>query len=112
MGQYTLSLPETLRGALEYRAQKEGVSLNQYILNALTRQVASTYTIQALSDEDVRQQKKSFDKLLSNLGQGTLAEAKAILEEREIGELEEGLTEEMVERVEKMIAERGDSNGR
>jgi hypothetical protein len=106
VGRFTLRLPETLHEELESRAQQEGVSLNQYIVYALTRQVSPAYTIQILSDENVRQQKESFDKLLESLREGTISEAKAFLAERETGELEEGLTEEMVARLEEKIAKK------
>lgn len=48
MGRFTLRLPETLHSRFETRAQREGVSLNQYIVYTLTRQVASSYNNQVL----------------------------------------------------------------
>ena len=41
MSRLTLRLPETLHQQLCHLAEDEGVSLNQYIVYALTRQVAS-----------------------------------------------------------------------
>ena len=106
MGRFTLRLPETLHHELEFRAQQEGVSVNQYIVYALTRQVASTYTIQVLPDEAIKQQKADFEKLLDSLGEASLATTKAFLAERETVELEEGLTDEAVAQLEKRIETR------
>jgi hypothetical protein len=105
MGRFTLRLPETLHIELELRAQQEGVSLNQYVVYALTRQVATTYTIHPLSEASVKEQQARYDKLLAGLGQPDLAETKAFLADRESAERESGLTDEMITRVEAKMAE-------
>jgi predicted HicB family RNase H-like nuclease len=46
-------LPETLHQQLAQLAEGEGVSLNQYIVYALTRQAAIAYGIQAVADGEV-----------------------------------------------------------
>lgn len=104
MGRFTLRLPRTLHYELEVRAQQEGVSLNQYIVYALTRQVAAAYTVQVLPEESVKQQRARFEKLLEELGESSLSATKAFLSEREIAGPEEGLTNETVTRVEARIA--------
>jgi hypothetical protein len=104
MGRFTLRLPETLHNELEKRAQQEGVSLNQYVVYALTRQVTSTYTIHTLSEAAIKEQQARYDKLLAGLGQPDLAKTKTFLAERELGERESGLTDEMIARVEAKIA--------
>jgi hypothetical protein len=104
MGRFTLRLPETLHHELEARARQEGVSLNQYIVYALTRQVAASYTIQVLSEENIKQQQARFEKLLESLGKPSTAETKVFLAEREVAELEDGLTDEIVTRVEAKMA--------
>ena len=43
MSRLTVRLPETLHQQLVNLAQKEGVSLNQYLVYALTLQVSSSY---------------------------------------------------------------------
>lgn len=108
MGRFTLRLPETLHNELESRARQEGVSLNQYIVYTLTRQVASTYTIQVLPDAAVKEQRAKYDKLLQSLGEPSIQATKAFLAERESAEPESGLTDEMIARVEDKIAERGE----
>lgn len=114
MGRFTLRLPRTLHHELEARAQQEGVSLNQYIVYALTRQVAAAYTVRVLPEENVKQQRARFEKLLDELGEPSLAATKMFLSEREIAEPEEGLTDEMVARVEARTAaannEKNDKN--
>jgi hypothetical protein len=103
MGRFTLRLPETLHNELEFRAQQEGVSLNQYIVYTLTRQVASTYTIQVLPEENVRQQKANFEKLLDSLGEASLATTRAFLADRETAGQEDDLTDEVIARLEERV---------
>ena len=99
MGRFTLRLPKTLHDELELRAQHEGVSLNQYIVYALTRQVASTYTIQVLPEESISEQKASYEKQLDSLGESSIGMTRAFLAEREKAEAEDGLTEEIATRL-------------
>lgn len=104
MGRFTLRLPETLHNELELRARQEGVSLNHYIIYALTRQVASTYTIQVLPEASVQEQRAHYDALLANLGESSLAATKKFLVEREPAPPEPGLTEEMIARMKQKFA--------
>ena len=106
MGRFTLRLPETLHSELESRANQEGVSLNQYIVYALTRQVASTYTIQVLPDAVVKEQKENYERLLDSLGTtSSIAETRAFLQERKPDKAESGLTDEKQAHLEKRIRE-------
>lgn len=107
MGRFTLRLPKTLHDELEMRAAQEGVSLNQYVVYALTRQVATAYTVQVLPEENIRQQRTQYEKLLESLGQSSLAATKEFLLERESAELEEGLSGDMIARVETKITAAG-----
>lgn len=102
MSRLTLRLPETLHQQLIYLAEVEGVSLNQYIVYALTRQVASSYTVQATSETIRKQQAESFGVLLKQLGEASPTEIKAILEQRErVPESE--LSLDVIERLQKRI---------
>ena len=67
---------------LIHLAEAEDVSLNQYIFDALTRQVALGYSIQEISEEAVTQQKQSFAALLQQLGQASPSKTELILAER------------------------------
>jgi uncharacterized protein (DUF1778 family) len=104
MTRFTLRLPETLHQELESRASLEGVSLNQYIVYALTRQVASAYTIQVLPDKTVTEQRAQYEKLLDSLGQPSLSATQNFLAGREQMEPESGLTESLRAQIQHKLA--------
>jgi hypothetical protein len=103
MGRFTLRLPQTLHYELESRAQQEGVSLNQYIVYALTRQVASSYTVHRVSDEELLAQRKRYDELLRNLGEPDEAAMETFLAEREMAGPDEILPDEILTAVRSKI---------
>lgn len=107
MGRFTLRLPETLHQELETRAQQEGVSLNQYVVYALTRQVATSYTVHVLPEANVKEQKARYEALLESLGRPSAAATRQFLHERELAEPEEGLSPDMIASVEAKIADHG-----
>lgn len=84
MGRFTLRLPQTLHQELETLAELEGVSLNQYILYALTRQVSPAYTVRVLPETAVAEQRANYHRLLNSLGEASRAETKSFLEARPI----------------------------
>lgn len=84
MSRLTLRLPETLHQQLANLAEGEGVSLNQYIVYALTRQVTLTYSVIEVPKEEVQQQKLSFQSLIQDLGKASSSEIATALIEREI----------------------------
>jgi hypothetical protein len=106
MSRLTLRLPETLHQHLVQLAEGEGVSLNQYIVYALTQQVSSAYSVQILSEPDVQQQKQSFSKRLQQLGTASPEEIQAILAERETVETEAGLSTDVIHHLQQRINER------
>ena len=99
MSRLTVRLPETLHRQLTNLADQEGVSLNQYIVYALTRQTTLAYTVQAVPAEAIAQQQASFAALLESLGQASSTEIEKVLAEREVVEPEAGLTPEIMERL-------------
>ena len=103
MSRLTLRLPETLHQQLTHLAESEGVSLNQYIVYALTRQVALAYTVQAIPLEEVNQQHQAFQALLKKLGQAASAEVQSVLDGREVVQSEEDLSPEIVARFQQRI---------
>jgi predicted HicB family RNase H-like nuclease len=105
MSRLTLRLPETLHQQLIHLAESEGVSLNQYIVYALTRQVALAYTVQATPVEEINQQQQAFQGLLKELGQASSTEVKSALDKREIVQSEEELSPEIVARFQQHIHE-------
>lgn len=103
MSRLTLRLPETLHQQLANLAEREGISLNQYIVYALTRQVASAYTVQVISEADRQQQQKNFDNLLEQLGKAEVTEIEKVLSQREVVQPEPELTPDIVNRLKTQI---------
>jgi HicB family len=95
----TLQLPETLHRHLARQAQREGVSLQQYILYALTRQLAHSYTVHVVSEEAVVQQQDQFAALLEELGQATPAMLTAAFATRDLSIPEPELTPDVLTRL-------------
>ncbi|MBA3922618.1 MAG: toxin-antitoxin system HicB family antitoxin [Nostocaceae cyanobacterium] len=106
MSRLTLRLPETLHQQLANLAEGEGISLNQYIVYALTKQVTLTYSIQSASEEAITAQKHSFTALRHKLGQVSPAEIELILAEREKIAPEAELSSEAIDRLQQRIRER------
>jgi HicB family len=102
MSRLTLRLPETLHHQLTGLADREGVSLNQYIVYALTRQATSAYTVVPAA-ESPEQQEQDFRSLLQQLTPGSEAAIAAALVDREVVEPEPELTPEVLARVRSMI---------
>jgi len=105
MGRLTLRLPESLHRQLESRARQEKVSLNQYLVYALTRHVAMAYMVTPIPEEAVQQQREAFAALLESLGQASSAEIRQALDEREEVAPESGLDPEVVACVRQRIAD-------
>lgn len=99
MSRLTLRLPETLHQQLTNLAEGEGISLNQYIVYALTRQVSSAYTVEAISKEDLAKQQENFDNLLAQLGTADEKEIENVLAQREITNPEPELTPDVIDRL-------------
>ncbi len=106
MSRLTLRLPETLHQQLAKVAEQEGVSLNQYIVYALTRQTANSPirgftvdTISAQPDLEIEQQRSLFEALKDGLGEASAADIDSILADREVVSCEPELTTEMIDRL-------------
>ncbi|MEM6432734.1 MAG: toxin-antitoxin system HicB family antitoxin [Cyanobacteria bacterium P01_D01_bin.115] len=103
MSRLTLRLPETLHQQLAHLAEGEGISLNQYIVYALTRQVTLAYAVTSISDEEVQQQKRLFDSIVQELGKDSSSEIAAALAQRETIPSEKELDSDTVERLRQKI---------
>jgi hypothetical protein len=103
MSRLTLRLPETLHRQLKAQARREGVSLNQYIVYALTRQTQFAYTVQAIPENVAAQQKTQYTELLRSLREASYDEIKETLAEREVVEPESSLHPEVVARLRKRL---------
>lgn len=104
MSRLTLRLPESLHQQLSHQASQEGVSLNQYIVYALTRQVSQNYVVEPVASKIIEQQNTSFQKLLNDLGQATPEEVKLVLDLRETVEPESQLNPETITKLRQKIA--------
>lgn len=105
MAEITLQLPDTLYNQLNLLARREGVSLNHYILYALTRQIDTGYILHRLSPEEVTKQQEALAMLLERWG--ATASDKTIdefLAEREIAEPEPDLTPDLVAKLRARMA--------
>jgi hypothetical protein len=104
MSRVTLQLPATLHDQLASHAQREGVSLQQYILYALTRQLAHTYAVHVVSEEGVAQQQAQFAALLEELGSAAPATLTAAFAARESSTPEPDLMPDMITRFQARMA--------
>ena len=104
MSRITLQVPETLQRDLANHAQREGVSLQQYMVYALTRQLAHSDTVHVVSEEAVAQQQTQFAALLAELGQADPAALTAALAAREPSAPEPELTPEVITRLHMRLA--------
>lgn len=112
MGRLTLRLPETLHRQLEQQAKSEGISLNQYLVYALTRQVASGYRVTVLPERAVREQREAYQVLRHKLGSASDDEVRQVLAGREKVAPEPDLDPEDAARVRQRIAGAGGPEGR
>ena len=104
MSRLTLRLPDTLHQRLEGLAHQEGVSLNQYIVYALTQQSTLAATMREVPIEKLAEKRASYMTRLQNARIATEAEVDQVLAEREIVTPEPELTPEIVARVKQRIA--------
>jgi HicB family len=104
MSRLTLRLPETLHRQLEAQAKREGVSLNQYVVYALSRQLTQSYTVHAVPEEKVSQQQAQFTALLRELGQASPEAIRAVLAARDHVESEPELTPDVVAQLRARLA--------
>lgn len=105
MSRVTLQLPETLHRHLASQAQREGVSLQQYLLYALTRQLAQSYAVHVVSEEVVAQQQAQFSALLETLGQAPPTLLTATFAARDTRVPEPELTPEVLTRLRARLIE-------
>lgn len=103
MSELILQLPETLHQQLIYLAEKEGISVDQYILYSLTRQVMLSYSVQVNPPEEMVKQKLLFTELLTELKTASPDEIATFLSERERVEPEAELTPELIARFQQIM---------
>ncbi len=103
MSRLTLRLPDTLHDRLRVLASRENISLNQYVVYALTQQATLSYTVQPLPEKAVAEQRAAYTALLQGLGQASFDEIERVMDERESVDPEEGLSPEVVKKLRNRI---------
>ena len=103
MSRLTLRLPETLHRQLEFLANTENTSLNQYIVYALTRQVTLAYTVVQVPKEDLEHQQANFNALRRSLRKGSSEEIKEALDSREAEEANPAMLSNEVRRMREYV---------
>ncbi len=104
MSRLTVRLPGTLHHQLTALAKNEGISLNQYIVYALTRQATLAYAVQAVPEQAAAEQRASFTALLQSLGQASFPEIEAAMSEREMVEPEVELNAQVIASLRERLA--------
>ena len=104
MGRLTLRLPDTLHDQIRSLAKHENISINQYVVYALTRQVTQDYAVHEVPEKFIREQRAAYITLLQNLGQSSSEEIQEVLNEREEIEPEGGLSPGAIEEMKKRIS--------
>lgn len=99
MSRMTLRLPETLHRALEEQATREGVSLNQYIVFALSRQSTIDYITLPVPEHTVREQRARYNALVGGLRRGSPEEVDAALATRDVVQPEADLAPETIKKL-------------
>jgi hypothetical protein len=92
-----------LHQQLAHLADGEGVSLNQYIVYALTRQTNSPYAISNIPEAEVRQQQREFQLSMEKLGKASAEEIESVLAKREQVESEPELSDSVVAQLKERI---------
>lgn len=103
MSRLTLRLPDTLHNRLRILADRENISLNQYVVYALTQQTTLSYVVQSLPEKAVAEQRAAYTALLQGLGQASFSEIEQAMDKRETVEPEKGLSPEVVEKLQERI---------
>lgn len=104
MSRLTLRLPNTLHEQIRELAEYENISINQYVVYALTLQVSQAYKVKQVPDHAVREQRAAYLAVLQSLGQASFEEIREVLDMREDIGLEKGLSPEVVEKLQNRIS--------
>jgi hypothetical protein len=106
MNNVTLALPDTIYQKLEWMAQTEGLSLSQYLLNAMTAHAVANYRVRATSEAERLQQQKDFQALLNRVALASDEEMDRVLAEREQVSPDPDLSEDTIAKFRALIEER------
>ena len=104
MRRLTLRLPKSLHSQVRSLAEHENISINQYVIYALTRQVTQAYDVLQVPEKAIREQRAAYTALLAGLGESSFEEIQKTLAEREKVESESGLSAEAMEKMKARIS--------
>ena len=100
----TIRMPETLHQQLSYRADMEGVSLNQFVVYTLTKEISREWRVEAVPPEEVEAQKKRINALIEKLGSNEEFDMKAFFDSLPEAPKEKQLSEEIEAKFKKMLS--------
>jgi uncharacterized protein (DUF1778 family) len=107
MSRLSLRLPESLHQRLATQADREGVSLNQYLVYLLAERSAAAYSIVPVAPQIVAQQRAQTIELLASLGDpATPEQTRKALAERQPAAPDPDLSPALVERLNRRIEQR------
>lgn len=100
-----MRLPDSLHATLIAHSQKENVTLNQYIVYALTRQVTQGYRLRIVPETERKRQHAEYRALRERLdAPATETQAETFLARREPVEAEVDLPPGVADRLRRRIA--------
>lgn len=107
MKEIIVKVPEPLFSNLEAQAKSEGITLDEIVVYALTRQTTPAYRVLERSDEDLQAQQRRHEALTQSLRKNgkqiSIEEAEQILAEREQIEPETELDGETIEKLKSVL---------
>lgn len=93
MSRMTVRLPASLHQQLDRLAQEEGVSMNQYVVYALTRQAGMLYELVPTTATERQEERQRWEALRERLESRYTADAvRVALQDREVVEPEPDLS--------------------
>ncbi len=104
MSRLTLRLPNSLHSQVRSLAENENISINQYVVYALTRQVTQAYDVLQIPEKAIQEQRATYRILLERLGENSFEEIQAVLDEREEVEPSTGLDAETMAKMRERIS--------
>ena len=106
MNNVTLTLPDTLYQKLEWMAQTEGLSLSQYLLNAMTAHAVANYRVLTTSETERLQHRNDFLALLDRMESASDEDIDRALAESELVAPEPALSPDTVSKFRALIETR------
>ena len=67
MSTLSIRLPDSLHERLKQMAEKEGVSMNQFIALALSEKISALHTLDYLKERAARGERREFEAILSRV---------------------------------------------